>query len=316
MKNANEMTKYLYICSAGHSGSTLLDLLLGSHSRIESLGEITHLPKNIALNTTCTCGQTVRSCQYWLEIVNRTSSCVGFDIFTTPYRFDLGFINPKFVIDRQRQTVAYVLRGKLMRGIRYSQLALDMSFPSRLSRPFDTAVDNTFILYNNVRQIRQARIVVDSSKAYLKAIDLYKKTPEAFKLIVLTRDGRGVLYSNLKRNASRRKSVNGWINYYSRALRLIKRHISGEHVLYLKYEDLASSPQKELERICEFAGIEFETEMLDFARHPHHNTNGNNMRFRRNSEIRLDDAWKRKLTKSDLDYFDRVAGKINKELGY
>ena len=49
-----------FICSAGHAGSTLLDLLLGANSAAVSLGEITHLPKNLALNTPCTCVVTAR----------------------------------------------------------------------------------------------------------------------------------------------------------------------------------------------------------------------------------------------------------------
>ena len=49
--NVTAMVDWIYICSAAHLGSTLLDLLLGSHSRVASLGEISKLLKNIALNT-------------------------------------------------------------------------------------------------------------------------------------------------------------------------------------------------------------------------------------------------------------------------
>ena len=55
------MAKYVYISSAAYSGSTLLDLLLGSHSRIESLGEISFLAQDLAVNNRCTCGTPVRA---------------------------------------------------------------------------------------------------------------------------------------------------------------------------------------------------------------------------------------------------------------
>ena len=42
--------KYIFICSAGHSGSTLLDMLIGSHGQCESLGEVVLLPMEFALN--------------------------------------------------------------------------------------------------------------------------------------------------------------------------------------------------------------------------------------------------------------------------
>lgn len=40
----------VFICSAGHSGSTLLSLLLGSHPAGVALSEIARLPENLALN--------------------------------------------------------------------------------------------------------------------------------------------------------------------------------------------------------------------------------------------------------------------------
>src|SRR5690606_236057 len=48
MTTANDSLN-VFICSAGHSGSTLLDMLLGTHSRAESLGELVNLPLDIEL---------------------------------------------------------------------------------------------------------------------------------------------------------------------------------------------------------------------------------------------------------------------------
>ena len=47
MENIHK-TKYVFICSAGHSGSTLLDMLIGSHPECESLGEVVLLPMEFA----------------------------------------------------------------------------------------------------------------------------------------------------------------------------------------------------------------------------------------------------------------------------
>jgi hypothetical protein len=40
------------------------------------------------------------------------------------------------------------------------------------------------------------------------------------------------------------------------------------------------------------------------------------MRLDDTSEIRLDDRWRDNLTKTDLQEFDRIAGKLNRSLGY
>lgn len=61
----------VFIAGLSHSGSTLLDLLLGTHPRLVGLGE---LYKVIILsaeqlegekNMRCTCGERARNCQFW-----------------------------------------------------------------------------------------------------------------------------------------------------------------------------------------------------------------------------------------------------------
>ena len=110
------MTKCVYICSAGHSGSTLLDLLLGTHTKVASLGEISHLPKNISLNTICTCGEPVQSCQLWKEVLNRISYSIGVDIRINPYAFNLGAYRAKVVVDKSHQTPGVRYQKKVACG--------------------------------------------------------------------------------------------------------------------------------------------------------------------------------------------------------
>jgi hypothetical protein len=52
------------IASAGHSGSTLLDLLLGNHSQVCSAGEMNRLTLHAA-DRVCACGATVTACAFW-----------------------------------------------------------------------------------------------------------------------------------------------------------------------------------------------------------------------------------------------------------
>lgn len=69
--------RVLYIASLPHSGSTLLDLLLGSHSAVHGLGEIQALKRYVApgqealpdRRRQCTCGaSSVWLCPFWSAV--------------------------------------------------------------------------------------------------------------------------------------------------------------------------------------------------------------------------------------------------------
>ncbi|HET6162741.1 MAG TPA: sulfotransferase [Planctomycetota bacterium] len=56
----------VFIASLGHSGSTLLDLMLGSHPRLVSLGEVhATIARAGEPQNPCTCGKTAEGCPIW-----------------------------------------------------------------------------------------------------------------------------------------------------------------------------------------------------------------------------------------------------------
>ena len=59
----------IYILSNGRSGSTLLDLLLGLHPNIWTLGEAQILPLEFRENRLpCGCGQSIYDCPFWQNL--------------------------------------------------------------------------------------------------------------------------------------------------------------------------------------------------------------------------------------------------------
>jgi len=53
----------VFIASLGHSGSTLLDLMLGSHPRLVSLGEVhATIARAGEPQNPCTCGKPAEGC--------------------------------------------------------------------------------------------------------------------------------------------------------------------------------------------------------------------------------------------------------------
>jgi len=307
----------VFICAANHSGSTLLDLLIGSHPDATSLGEITHLPKNLALNTRCSCGAPIRECPLWATVVDSLAAHPEFRrIRDDPYVLDLGLFEASTVIDRKRQTA---LRGA-WRRVLYAAAYGHWAWRAPLLAPFTEALlrraRNKWLLFDVVAGLESRPLVVDSSKHYLEAAALYLAAPARTKIVFLIRDGRAVFYSGLKRGKPRRLALDSWRHTYARAEPLLRRVVHGDSLLHVHYEDLAADPAWVLQRICRFIGLRFDDRMLDFRSRPHHVANGNDMRLADRAAIRIDEAWKHALSRTDLDYFERRAGALNRRLGY
>lgn len=310
------MTKYIYICAAGHSGSTLLDLLLGSHSRIASLGEIDHLSKNLALNSPCSCGEPVRECKFWKTVLTNLSVRLKTDVYGNPYDLVLGYPRASRLIDPKHQTTSYLLKRRFLLGLYYAMLRFRPLTPNFLGYPIDKSARTTLELFEVVRSSFDLDAVVDSSKSYLRAISLYRANPENVRILLLSRDGRGVLWSNLKRSVPAKQAIAEWRNQYRRALPLFEKHIPQSAVLQVKYEDLTQDPTRELDRICRFIGQKFEKEMLNYSVADHHITNGNDIRMSPQREIRPDTEWKDRLSEAQRVYFHERAADVNRLLGY
>jgi len=312
----NESIKYVYICSSGYSGSTLLDLLLGSHSQIESLGEINHLPKNIALNTICSCGDLINDCNFWKKVVEEFNTILNTDLYKNPYKLNLGLPLPSKQKDTLHKKISYRIKRKIYRGLCFISLAFNFKQIDKLTRPINEGIENLIKLYDIVIKNNKCTIVVDSSKSYLEAVKLYISRPKNVKIILLCRDGRGVLYSGIKRGKNKRKVVTEWKKHYKRAIMLFNKHIPNNRIKKIYYEDLSQNPEKSLIEICRFLNREYEKSMLEFSKFIHHNANGNDMRFVKKSLIKFDFNWQTNLTDNEKEFFRKIGLKTNKMLGY
>ncbi len=307
----------VFICSAGHSGSTLLDLLIGSHPVAMALGEITQLPKNLALNTLCSCGAPIRDCPLWATVVDELATFDSFRrIREDPYVLNLGMFEAGTVIDSARQTTLRRLLRRIVYAGAYAHCLWNIRPLAPFSRPLARAAHNKWLLFDVVGRLQSRLLMVDSSKHYLEAAALYLAAPRRTKILLLVRDGRAVFYSGLKRGRTRRVALDAWRRTYQRAEPLLSRVTRPGDLLRVRYEDVAEDPAWELQRICRFIGLRFDSRMLDFRSRAHHVANGNDMRLARRTTIRLDDTWRNALSPADVAYFERHAGALNRKLGY
>src|SRR5215218_1700745 len=62
---------YLYVMGRGHSGSTILDILLGGGAAVESVGELVSGLRRYDGKERCACGRPMRGCPFWAEVRRR-----------------------------------------------------------------------------------------------------------------------------------------------------------------------------------------------------------------------------------------------------
>ena len=301
----------VFICSAGHSGSTLLDMILGSHSSAESLGELGNLPMDMALNRRCACGSLMRDCELWPQVMQR----LGVDSADNPYALNLGYNIPK-VGDAKRTSRLHRLLTHPRIVTRYLQLRYDLPSLAYLTPGFDEGIRNTLAVYDQVRALTDKRVVVDSSKHYIRAASIYLSRPQDTRVVILVRDGRGVFYSNLKRGFGLDYSLRAWYSHYKHAFEVADRRIPDRHRTVVHYEDMVADPRATFVELCSFLDLEFEPSMLEFRGVTHHNVNGNDVKFSSISRLVLDESWKTGLKPAELAFFDKRAGALNRALGY
>jgi hypothetical protein len=66
----NKNITVLYIAGNGHSGSTLLDIIIGSSPKVFSAGELTFITRDSILEEYCSCGSLIQDCEVWSKIIS------------------------------------------------------------------------------------------------------------------------------------------------------------------------------------------------------------------------------------------------------
>jgi hypothetical protein len=291
-------------------------MFLGGHPEAASLGEAHFLAKVIRLREQCSCGALVRDCGHWQAVYERLAPW-GFDL-QRPYGFRLWDAVAWTNVDKEYQTRGF-LAGVRARGM---WMSLRDRVPTSLRNlcpippAYDEALVNKIRLYEAVAAAWGKQLIVDSSKNVREAVELFRRCPESVRILLLTRDGRGVYLSRRSSGRDREESVRGWLGYYTRALDLLAKHVPPEARMQLKYEDVAGDPQRAGETLCRFVGLEFQATMLKLDSAVRHMVNGNDTRFAAKKGIALDERWRRDLQPGELSYFDGRGGRMNAVLGY
>ena len=298
-------TNLVSIVGAGHSGSTLLDLVLGMNTEITSVGEISNWDEYISKNKLCSCGEPTHNCDFWSRIAHRwierqkSNQTDGLNTNTNSSSL-VGWAN------RIRHQCSLFATALL--PIQNLPFLMNILHPTALKR-----AANISKLFDLIRLESGSPIVCDSSKSVFRFRLMHALNPGKTKAIYLTRDGRAVAASHYRRVGKPPKaSARSWrfINIYTQ---IMLRTVKEDTFMHVRYEELCREPEKTLKGICQFIGCPYQNGMLEFVNSSHqpHNIGGNRMRMSGLSEIREDLKWRTVFSKSQLDEFNRTAGRIN-----
>jgi hypothetical protein len=280
------MVKVLYLPSAGRSGSTLLDRLLGQLDGVFGAGELSWVwQKGLVEDGKCGCGVPLRECPVWNEVFDRAFG--GMD----------------------------AVDGAAMMALWHSNRIVSRRFPllltrggrRRLATASPEATAALAALYRSIHEVTGCKVIVDASKnafvpAFVSRVD--GVLPYVAQLL---RDPRAVAYSwwrpkpelgfgedaLMDRNGTVKTAA--WWVLTNEATRLVGETLAPRY-RHVRYEDLAATPRETLEGLARFVGETWDLDALldgPVARlEPTHTVWGNPIRFRSGPvTLRLDERW-------------------------
>jgi len=300
--------RLVYILGFGRSGSTLLDMLLGSLDGICSVGEVWALGRWVIQDRACSCNYPVSRCPIWAPITELLPSVVG--------SLDLFF----------RQNEPYRNRLVEVLGLANEQLL----FRKYLDGQKNFA-RSWYLIFTYLAKITGAEIFVDSSKMLDRLARLGTSDYFDVKVIHLVRHGlalvdgarrahqRGVY----KKRVIPPRLILGWAIEAIHQVRFLKTMLKPDQVLTVDYRNLATYPHNTLANICEFLGRQFNPRIVDppspkyVFRQAHHLIGGNRLKASApDTQIRYDASWENRLLRTDRMWFILLGGhRINRLLG-
>jgi Sulfotransferase family len=332
MTDTETPIKVVKVTGLGRSGSTILDIVLGNHPQIESVGEVGNLirtgwisqeslrgidPKRLR-RPICTCGKRLdvlyvdtpdEACPFWSSVrrewVKRTDSD---SIESYPK------LQNDFELKRRLPRLLYEKR--------------------RPSAPFRSYARLTRAFFESIRVVSGKPIIVDSSKSPASAFALGMMPGIDLYLVHLVRDGRGVVTSHKKSFEKNFEAGIMWEHkgqpMWKTAVRWTVKNLASEWVcvqlgpkrtMRLRYEDFVADPKSALERIGSLIELDL-TDVADAASvgkpmQAGHNIGGN--RTKKSGVITLrpdEEEWKSALSPTEQRISWMLMGWLMRRYGY
>ncbi|XOV86651.1 MAG: hypothetical protein ACFHX7_16980 [Pseudomonadota bacterium] len=299
----NKKRKLLYIMSPSYSGSTLLTRLLACHPDIATVGELKATSLGDISTYHCSCGELLQQCVFWQGVKSAVERAGGhMDLAQWRTQFQTG----RAVVDR---IMTPLVRGPVLEFVRSAGFLLVPGARHSL----ETILEHNARVIEAVCELQDGQVFLDESKDPLRLMYFEQSGRWDIHVISLVRDGRGTVNSDRKHNAlGVSESASNWVRKI-REMQRVSARFSADHRIDITYEELCDNTRDVLTRIARFVGASEEFP-IDADKEQH--IIGNNMRLSALDEIVLDEKWRKEMTAQDIESFERVAGSLNRGLGY
>ncbi|RPF71180.1 sulfotransferase family protein [Aurantiacibacter spongiae] len=276
----------VYIAGYGRSGTTLLDISLGAAEDVASCGELATLARHVwHEGEFCACGETVRDCAQWRDIVADWM----------PGDSDSGLAE---LARLQRP------REAMISPARWS----DRHVPGRSSERFARVTGD---LYRRIAARTGKSIVIDSSKLPGRGLALADMPGIALYVVHMTRDARGVVWSlrkphKIDKEAGVQRELRPKPLLYAaarwalvnRAAEALAQKVGPDRSMRVRYEDFVADPQGTVRAILTMVrGRPSRDPVLDAQGRvfPGHQMAGSRHRMAPSIRFRADESWKRDM---------------------
>jgi len=317
-RNNENIPNLLYILSAGHSGSTLLDFVIGSLPKAFSTGELVYFPWQIHRNLSeiiskenqniCTCGKSFLECEVWGKVIDTINKNNNINLKVNPFAFDISM----------HRSLSYIknrsLYNKIKRNLYYLTNKNNYYFSSNIFyNYYFESIKRNWLLYQYIQSITKAKFIIDSSKDPIRFNLLHRMYPRKTQLIVLVREVYGVAISGIIRNEHNnvQKAAKGWLRYYNKKVLDLINSIDDVEYLIIRYEDLTKFPTKVLAIIANFLKVEYPAFNNYYKTSDYHLIAGNPMRYKNNFKIEYDLKWKDYINKNDSNVLQNYQDQLD-----
>lgn len=304
----------IYISSDDRSGSTMLDLMLGNHDQITSLGEVQHINTYLTGDRKfynpihplrCMCGQTLNDCEFWNKIQNQ----LPIPLSDLKLRLRQKYNKPiKTYYNAILTNLIYKVQA-LYPQLLNSKFGLSLCGYKKLAKDY-------FLFYSAAGNANNTPFVVDSGKNPDRIAFLHRFNPDRIKIILLYRDPRAVVYSKMKRGMNLNSASKFW-RERNKLIELYSEKLPNTKVIRVKYEDICENTQTEMLRISTFLGIDYDPKMCELEKDGRHHIGGSPSKFNKEkTRILLDKKYLQKLTNNEVKQINAILADSASRLGY
>ena len=287
--------RILYIVGDSRSGSTVLQHLLSLQPGVHSVGELRRLGAMARAGEPCACGAPLGECEFWCDVCGESSAASR---LTEVPREGL-----TWRVSMMREAIA-LRAGLTPAGGLFRWRA-------------KAAAEECMKLYESVAQKTGAEVLVDSSKEPDHFLHLRASYPGLVEPVFLHRDGRGMVWSKMRRSGRPAdNAINGFL-WMQRMIETARRGVGIHKATEASYEDVCRDPEGQLRRLLAPFGIPVvETDLGALAGTRH--DIGGSPRFEgaERRALQLDERWREEMPKDALELFERRAGDLNRFRGY